>query len=455
MEFYLKIFKWHFKATLRKCLRKIFYNVEYYKDTFKPRTGSYRVRTDQIEKIYVWKKTDLSMLEKIKYKYLFSIKWKSLIDVFETLMIIQLHPFRKLDNGMVVEGEWETTEYLMRLEDTLLYKAACDRYKWGRSWTKTDYYNDYLSSRRSRSRSCKLDIIEWEKLFFKMKKNGYISQQELNNVSCPHCKFRNAQLGICSRCNHKIDFTNAIKNYINHLQLGEIAIHIGKHGDLYLSQGRHRLTFANLLNIEYVYVNIIVRHKQWVTFRESIIKQVNEKGGYVHYPLTHVDLQHIPSRYGHDVYQIIMHNLDLKTGKILVIRAHWGYFCHKFEALGYECYAYEPDETAFDILIKLKRAERKFFKLIEGTIEESISGPKDIEIIIATGRIDDLRQDFEEQGPFIDRINVRVIFLHLHSVNKNESEELLEFVSHKFVQSDWQKIGSAIDGTPIYRININ
>ena len=43
----------------------------------------------------------------------------------------------------------------------------------------------------------------------------------------------------------------------------EIAIHIGKKGDLILCQGRHRLFYAYLLNIPSVEVNVIVRHKKW------------------------------------------------------------------------------------------------------------------------------------------------------------------------------------------------
>jgi len=408
-----------------------------------------------IENIYIWRDTDVANSIKTTNSIQKFIKWKLLAEMIGVIINVQIHPFRKLDQGMVIGGEWETTDYLMRLEDSLLYKAAFDRYSLGRSWVETDYYYDFLSSARSSIKSKQLDILEWEKLFYKMKKNGYLSQEELNNVCCPHCKFRDAQLGICSRCNRKIDMNVAIKNHVNHLQLGEIAVHIGKHGDVYLSQGRHRLTFANLLDIEYVYVNIIVRHKQWVAIREMILKQVTENDGHVNYPLIHVDLQYIPSRYGHDIYQTILHNLDLKTGKVLVIRAHWGYFCHKFEALGYECYAYEPDKTTFDILTKLKRAERSVFKLIESSIEKSINELEDIEIIIATGKVDDLRRDFEEQGRFINTIDIRVIFLHLHSANKVECEKLLELISHKFIQSFWQEIGIAVDGTPIYKININ
>ena len=41
---------------------------------------------------------------------------------------------------------------------------------------------------------------------------------------------------------------NLIKNHAYTLNLAEIAVHVGKNGTLYLSQGRHRLTFARLLN---------------------------------------------------------------------------------------------------------------------------------------------------------------------------------------------------------------
>ena len=69
-----------------------------------------------------------------------------------------------------------------------------------------------------------------------MKANGYQSNKKLN-FGCESSRF--------------------IQGW------SEIAIHIGKKGDLILCQGRHRLFYAYLLNIPSVKVNVIVRHKKW------------------------------------------------------------------------------------------------------------------------------------------------------------------------------------------------
>jgi len=207
-----------------------------------------------------------------------------------------------------------------------------------------------------------------------------------------------------------------------------------------------------LLNIDYVYVNIIVRHGLWVAFRESLIKQLKENIFSLSYPFTHVDLKNIPSKYGHGVFRIISQNLDLKAGKILVFRAHLGYFCQKFEEIGFDCYAFESDKKVIDILTKLKRAERKNFKIIENIMEDYTNVPKDIDIVIATGKISDLRRDFRSKKAFFNRMNVKVAFLHLHSNNSNSNEKLLEEIANNYILNNWEQIGSADDRTPIYRL---
>ena len=66
------------------------------------------------------------------------------------------------------------------------------------------------------------------------------------------------------------------------------------------------------------------------------------------------------------------------------------------------------------------------FKIIENIMEDSTNIPKDIDIVIATGKANDLRRDFRAKKAFFSRMDVKVAFLHLHSNDNNTNEKLLE-----------------------------
>jgi len=66
----------------------------------------------------------------------------------------------------------------------------------------------------------------------------------------------------------------------------------------------------------------------------------------------------------------IKDHLGKKKGVMLDIGANVGFFCHKFEDLGYYCYAIERDPATFRILEKVKIAENKKFEVINKSIFE-------------------------------------------------------------------------------------
>jgi len=60
--------------------------------------------------------------------------------------------------------------------------------------------------------------------------------------------------------------------------------------------------------------------------------------------------------------------LTAKGGSLLDIGAHWGYFCHKFEEIGFNCTAVEDSSKNLYFLRKLKRAGYANFKIINKSI---------------------------------------------------------------------------------------
>ncbi len=141
--------------------------------------------------------------------------------------------------------------------------------------------------------------------------------------------------------------------------LDEIRVQIGRRGELLFEEGVHRLAIAQLLQLERVPVIVTRRHKDWADLRRDVIRIAVQRG-FVHQPFNHPDLDTIPriygnelhdqAAYGNDRWTLIKESLPVSTGSVLDIGAYFGYFAHRFETLGFECYALEPDPQNLAVL---------------------------------------------------------------------------------------------------------
>jgi len=146
-------------------------------------------------------------------------------------------------------------------------------------------------------------------------------------------------------------------------------VYIGSEGELIHRNGQHRLSIAKLLNLDKVPVQILYRNKNWLKFRKEILIYIRkEMKGKALQPLLHPDLGDIPSSWSDKRFKMIKQNLTTKKGTLLDIGAHWGYFCHKFEEISFQCTAMEGSIKNVYFMKKLKRAERLNFKIISKSI---------------------------------------------------------------------------------------
>lgn len=84
---------------------------------------------------------------------------------------------------------------------------------------------------------------------------------------------------------------------------------------------------------------------------------------------TSSDLSDIPFfRTGDPRFKIIKENLSVARGTLLDIGANLGYFCHKFEDEGFDCYALEENRMLCYFTKELRKAEGKHFKVICSSI---------------------------------------------------------------------------------------
>ena len=83
-------------------------------------------------------------------------------------------------------------------------------------------------------------------------------------------------------------------------------------------------------------------------FRKKLIDfSKNCPRGVLDYQLTHPDLQDIPFKYNDLCFNLIKENITISQGTLLDIGANLGYFCHKFEDLGFDCYGVESNWYQF------------------------------------------------------------------------------------------------------------
>jgi len=345
------------------------------------------------------------------------------------------------DKGKIISGDWDLPENRIRFEDLDVYQAFYQRFVEGKSWQETDFYRRVVTeiSKGKVKFGCKTKeefderCKKLDKLYQNIKNNGYKTQKEIS------------------------------MNYRNRLlsEEDEIAVSIARTGELLFNNGMHRLSIAKILNLEKIPVKITVRHPGWVEFRKQILNQTG-KNGKVYHPLTHPDLADIPSEHGDERFEIIKRNLSTKKGTLLDIGSHWGYFCHKFEEIGFHCYAVESSPRNVYFLKKLKQAENRKFEVINKSIFE-YREKSDFDVVLALNIFHHFLKKKELYFKLIEllkRLKTKELFLQTHRYDeaqmkgayKNYSpEEFVEFVLENSCLDEAKLIGEE-DGRPIYKL---
>ncbi len=173
-----------------------------------------------------------------------------------------------------------------------------------------------------------------DKLFHDIKERGYKTQKELGNPE-PN---------------------------------DEVRVAIDRSGKFLLENGIVRLAIAKILDLGSIPVVVERRHYQWAKFREEVFwhSKQQSKGAY-QIPI-HPDLQKIRSHRKEDRWELMASHLPIKNGTVLDIGSNWGYFCHKFEDLGFDCYAVERNYRWVYFLKKLRDVENKKFEIMRGSV---------------------------------------------------------------------------------------
>jgi hypothetical protein len=151
---------------------------------------------------------------------------------------------RKHTPGEVVGGDWDLVT--VDFASSIHYRGFCERFVDGRPWQETVLYRDAVNRppgkywhRCRTEREVLAGLREFDAIFESIAKHGYLTQREL----------------AARRRRRRISLMPT--------ELGEITVHIDRHGSYLFDDGRHRLSIAKILGLKQVPVLVVLRHRQW------------------------------------------------------------------------------------------------------------------------------------------------------------------------------------------------
>lgn len=160
--------------------------------------------------------------------------------------------------GAVRGGSWD--RHTQRFENTVVHRALEAHWVRGVDWRDTAYYHRAIDGIKRGERPWNCESVEefedrcnrLDVLFDRIKDRGYRTQRELNE-------------------NDSADpLDRSRPTLIQRILNDEVAVDIGRHGELLFSDGRHRLSIAKILELDRIPVLVLVRHTAWQTFRDRV-----------------------------------------------------------------------------------------------------------------------------------------------------------------------------------------
>jgi hypothetical protein len=363
-----------------------------------------------------------------------------------------------LDKGKVYGGNWDISTN--KFSDLEIYRALDARINNAVEWKNTDYYQDML-----------MRIAEGEGLW------GCQSKEDLEK----RCSYLDDLIHSIKQKGYKLNHAITLESEDADLcskdgKLSEeVSVNIGRKGEYLFQDGRHRLAIAQILGIKIIPVKVLVRHKQWNEFRQFIYSMTEgvggaSKDGALYQIAIHPDLSDIPASHGcEDRFNAIKKNLTERQGSLLDVGTNLGYFCHKFEDIGFECIAIEYSPDIAIAAEKLRESEGKTFKVITGDLYDVAYKPplKDnkFNVVLLLSVIHHSlkkKEDYILLKNWLKTLDTDEIFFEPHNPdeiqmqaaykNYNESE-FVQFILDNTSLNNATMIHKCDDGRNIYKLN--
>jgi len=273
----------------------------------------------------------------------------------------------------------------------------------------------------------------------------------------------------CSDERDFLKFLDTLENTYHNFKPNEfiesIKVGIDKGGNFVVIDELFIISLLKLLKVKDVTVNVVIRHPLWFKFSSDFLK-FQSIHGELYQPLIHPDLR-LKSSYTDQRFVIISKNLTIKTGSLLDIGANLAYFCHRFEDLGFNCYAVEIRPSNVHYMKKLRDIEGKKFKIINKSIFD-LNEKLDFDIVLALNIFHHFLREkelYNKLVQFLNRLNLKVMYFQPHDPSENlmrnafvnyDNEQFVRFIIKHSCLNKFELLNKQTDGVsrPIYRIFI-
>jgi len=298
-----------------------------------------------------------------------------------------------------------------------------------------------------------VDNVEWKEIkeYNKFLKD-FSSDQAVTNFSNEH-EFLNLL--------EQLD--QAFHNFNPHKTIEKVIVGIDRSGGYVLVSGLFVVSLLKLLKRKTVSIEVVVRHQQWFKFSSEFLK-FQSIHGEIYQPIIHPDLR-FQSSYTDERFLIIKDNITVEPGTLLDIGANLGYFCHKFEDLGFNCYAVEIRPSNVHYMKKLRDIEGKRFKIINKSIFD-LKEKLDFDVVLAFNIFHHFLREkelYQKLIEFLNRLTVSTMYFQPHdpseAIMKNAyinygNEQFVKFIIKNSCLNNFKLVNKQSDGRtrPIYRI---
>ena len=165
------------------------------------------------------------------------------------------------------------------------------------------------------------------------------------------------------------------------------------------------------------------------------------------------------------IFSIIKNNLGFENGRLLDIGSSLGgYFCHKFEELGFDCYAMEHDPRRIYFMKKLKKYDDLEFKVIDKSIFDFDVKGKKFDAVLALNVFHHFLQEeytFKKLLQLLKELDTKVMFFQCPSketpIMKNDyrkyvGDRFVEFIIENSNLNYFEYLGRPENDDPIYKL---
>lgn len=330
-----------------------------------------------------------------------------------------------------LKDNWDLPNQLNKIEDSDEFQLLLDHFIKGIDWRKTTSYSKIVKQ-FSNSRL----LV------------GFKDENEFLNAL------------------YKLDEFYKSSNSLNTFELlKKVKVGIGRTGEYIIFEGLLTFLLLKILNQEKIIIEIIIRHPLWIKFSKEFLR-FQYLHGEIYHPLIHPDLT-LESSYTDERYKIIEENLTFKNGTLLDIGANLGFFCHKFEDLGFECYAVELRPSNVYFMRKLRDIEKKKFIIINKSIFD-YKDKFDFDVVLALNIFHHFLREkdlYYKLIKFLDNLKIKEMYFQPHDpkekIMKNayknyNNEQFVNFIIKNSCLNNFKQINDISDGRarPIFKITI-